>query len=53
MEKLIALTLNKKEEVSLTQWLLYKYKYLWGVGDKGRDLSLLEEVSQTYTLKLY
>ena len=29
-----------------------KYKCLWGVGDKSRDLSLQEGVSHTYTLRL-
>ena len=33
-------------------WLLYKYKYLWDVGSKGRNSSLQEGVSYTYTLRL-
>ena len=36
----------------LVQWSLYKYKYLWGMGGKGQDLSLQEGVLHTYTLKL-
>ena len=38
---------------SLVRWSLYKYKYLWGVGGKGQDLSSQEGVSYTYTLRLF
>ena len=28
---------KKDHRTPLVQWLLYKYKCLWGVGGKGRD----------------
>ena len=31
---------------------LYKYKCLWGIGDKDRDLSFQEKVSHKYIHKL-
>ena len=37
---------------SLVRWSLHKYKCSWGVGGKGWSLSLQEEVSHTYTLRL-
>ena len=36
----------------LVRWSLHKYKCLWGVGSKGRDSSIQEKTSHTYTLKL-
>ena len=36
----------------LVWWSLHKYKCLWDVGDKNRNLSLQEEASHTYTLRL-
>ena len=33
-------------------WLLHKYKYLWGVGGKGRCSNLQKGAIHTNTLKL-
>ena len=36
----------------LVRWSLHKYKCLWGVGGKGRGLSIQEGASHTYKHRL-
>ena len=43
---------KKDHRTPLVWWWLHKYKCLWGVGGKGRDLSIQEGGSHTYTLRL-
>ena len=38
--------------IPLVRWSLHKYKCLWGVGGKGRGLSIQEGVSHTYKHRL-
>ena len=45
-------TFTDYHHTPLVRWSFHKYKYLWGVGGKGRVSSLQEGASHTYTLKL-
>ena len=49
----IILTIHSYHRASLVRWSLHKYKCLWGVGNKGWDLSFQKEALHMYTLRLH